>query len=365
MARKQKSVDVRALLGAAVVFALIGIAIFSAYFFLVLRPAAEELQRAKESALNEIKATLGEINTDQAQAAASDYTSRIMAAGSKSEVSSIMVEVTKTTQLERERERLLNKIQMATTGTYHSTADVPLLASLAENLNAEINSKSTLSELKRMDGVIDNEATSVWRTYFMNLLSRIENDTVIMKHNSPTSWIYLPKDNALETVLASDWQTLRELHFEGTEELKVPIIDTLQRSPLVLPGSTVNVYVYDLSTNDMSMLVGNAEVSEIFCSDEELRTINWAQTIDQTSYTYSTDIWETIKAAAAGSSQAASVYLQDYITNVLKRLQQSGVGNCEISMIYVIKVPREAGELILQYEFYQASSKDIVLASVV
>ncbi|MEM3012789.1 MAG: hypothetical protein QW084_05445 [Candidatus Hadarchaeales archaeon] len=362
--RKVKVRDWRPVLGAAVVFSLIALAAFSVYLFFWARPAAEDLREAKSSALQQVASGLAKVPTDQARTSAQEFSSRIRRARSVGEVGSILVEVNAALVRERTRENLLKLVQLATNGTYHSASDVSLLSSLASELRSLVNSKTTLSELQAAEAEIAQRATSTWREYLTGLLSSIENERVIMKHNSPTSWTYLPKENARELVLSRDWTFLRELHFEGTEELEVPVLSTLKVSPSVLPGSRVNLYVCDLQTDNLTLLVGNATVTRVMSSETDLRTINWSRTVGTVSYSYTMDVWETLKAAAGGSTDAAALDLAGYVSKVLSSLQGAGAGELGLEMVYLVRVPREAGELILRYEFYQTASKDVILASV-
>ncbi|TDA32171.1 MAG: hypothetical protein DSO02_03585 [Hadesarchaea archaeon] len=363
MARRKER-DWRPILGAAVVFSLIGLAFFSAYLFLWARPAEEDLREAKTSALQQVSSGLAKVPTDQARSLAQQFSAGIKRAKSVGEVGSILVEVNAALVRERTRENLLRLVQLASNGTYHSASNVPLLSSLASELRKEVNSKNTLSELQAMQEEIGRRATDVWREFLLGLISSIENERVIMRHNSPTSWIYLTKENARELVLSRDWTFLRELHFEGTEELEVPVLSPLKVSPSVLPGSRVNLYVYDLQRDNMFLLVGNATVTKVMSSEADLRTINWSRTVGTTSSSYSMDIWETLKAAAGGSTEAGALDLKDYLPKVLGSLQEVGAGNLNLTMVYLVRVPREAGELILRYEFYQTNLKDVIPALV-
>lgn len=363
--RKVRVRDWRPVLGAAVVFSLIALAAFSVYLFFWARPAAEDLREAKSSALQQVASGLARVSTDQARTSAQEFSLRIRRARSVGEVGSILVEVNAVLVRERTRENLLKLVQQATNGTYHSTSDVPLLSSLASELRGLVNSKTTLSELRAAEAEIAQRATSVWREYLTGLLSSIENERVIMKRNSPTSWTYMAKENARELVLSRDWTFLRELHFEGTEELEVPVLATLKMAPSVLPGSRVNLYVCDLQKDNLTLLVGSATVTRVMSSEADLRSINWSRTAGAVSSSYSVDVWETLKAAAGGSAEASALDLAGYLSKVLSSLQKAGAGNLDLTMVYLVRVPREAGELILRYEFYQKASKDVILALVV
>lgn len=345
------------------IFSLIGLAFFSAYLFLWARPAEEDLREAKTSALQQVAVGLARVPTDQAKTLAQQFSARIRKAKSVGEVGSILVEVNAALVRERTRENLLKLVQLASNGTYHSASNVPLLSSLASELRTEVNAKNTLSELQAMQEEIGRRATSVWREYLLGLISSIENERIIMKHNFPTSWTYLTKENARQLVLSSDWTFLRKLHFEGTEELEVPVLSSLKMSPSVLPGSRVNLYVYDLQKDNMFLLVGNATVTRVMSSEADLRSINWSRTVGTTSSSYSMDIWETLKAAAGGSTEAGAIDLAGYLSKVLSSLREVGAGNLDLTMVYLVRVPRQAGELILRYEFYQTSLKDVILAS--
>lgn len=349
-----------------VVFSLIGLAIFGSYYLLVARPAGAELEEAKTAAMSSISQTLTSAGTDQALAAASTFSTRIQAAGSKVEVSAIQAEAASVYQRELERKSLLDKITTAVTGVFHSTADVPALSTLATTLRTEVNAKTTLTDLQNyeLSGAIDTQATSVWRSYFTARLESTTEENVVMKRqDSPIYWEFMSKDNAKARVASSDWSALREMDFEGTVYVLVPITDTFGRTPTIRAGSTVNAYVYDTTTKTMDNLALNATVSSVIYSSSDLATIAWTLADGTTSYSYSTDVWEAIKAATAGDTDAANVSWANYVSDVLTRAQSAGLGRFTASVIYMVRVNEDAGVKILQYELHESATKDVILVA--
>jgi hypothetical protein len=359
------AVDVHAVVGAVVVFTIIGAAVFGVYYFGFARPAAAELEQAKTAALGSMSQTLGSVGTDQASTAISVFSTQIQAAGSKSEVSAIQAEAAAVYQRELKRKSLLDKVTAAVTGVYHSTADVPALATLATTLRENINAKTTLTELQNyeLSGIIDTQATSTWRGYFTELLSGMMENIVMKRHNSPTYWEAMSRDNALALVGKSAWSILREMDFENTVYVEVPVTDTFARTPTIRANSVINIYVYDLTTDNMISLYGNATVRSVIYSITDLAIIAWTLADGTTSYSYSTNVWEAIKAAAAGDAEAATVDWRDYVNDVLDRAQRAGLGNFTASPIYMVRVTEEAGKLILEYELHKSATKDVILVA--
>jgi hypothetical protein len=359
------AIDVHAVVGAVVVFAIIGAAVFGVYYFVLARPAAAELEQAKTAALSEITQSLGSTGTEQALAAISSFSTQIQTAGSKAEVSAIQAEVAAVYQREVNRKSLLDKVTTAVTGVYHSSADVPALATLATTLETDINAKTTLTELQNyeLSGTIDTQATSTWRSYFTGLLQSMRENVVMRRSNSSTYWEAMSGDNALALVGSSAWSILRKMDFESTVYVEVPVTDTFSRTPTIRANSVVNIYVYDSTTENMVSLYGNATVRSVIYSTTDLATISWTLTDGSTSYSYSTDVWEAIKAAAAGDADAETVGWRDYVNDVLTRAQNAGLGNFTASVIYMVRVTEDAGKLILEYELHESATKDVILVA--
>jgi len=361
----KEKIDVRPIIGAVVVFIIIGAVIFGIYYFAIAKPAADELEQTKLLTIDEINLTLAAIGTDQASEAASNYTAQVQAAGSKSEVNAILVEVTSTAQLEQKRRELLDEVDMATNGTYFTTADVPELAALSQNLMEKINAKTTRSKLEAYESQIDDQATSTWRAYFTNFIWKMTENRIVMYQNSPVYGEYMLKENALAYVAGETWQTLRKLKFEYHSTVEVPVLDTFQRTPTIKPNSTVKIYVYDIENDNMRPLWGNATVLSVIYSQTDIATIAWALTDGITTKSYSVNIWETIKAAAAGDPEAASVAWQDYGVDVMDRARSANIGDFDVSVIYIVEVPDIIGEEITQYELHMTATKDVILVAII
>ncbi len=171
----------------------------------------------------------------------------------------------------------------------------------------------------------------------------------------------MSKDAALDNVDSWAWETLRKLKFGPAGSVEVPILDTFGRTPTIRAGSMVHLYVYDTASENMIPLWSNVEVQNVIYSYTDIGTISWSMTDGLTSQTYSTNMWETIKAAAAGDAEAAAVGWSSYGTDLMDRVLTADIGNYNVSVIYVVKVPDEIGPQIAQYEFHESGTKDIIL----
>lgn len=361
----RRKIDVRPIIGAVVVFIIIGVVIFGIYYFGISKPAAEELEQTKLWALDEITLTLAAIGTDQASEAASNYAAQVQAAGSKGEVNAILVEVISAAQLEQKRRELLDEVDMVTNGTYFTTADVSELAALSQSLKENINTMTTRSQLEAYEPQIDDQATLTWQAYFTNFIGQITENRIVMYQNSPVYGEYMSKENALAYVAGGTWQTLSELKFENHSTIEVPVLDTFQRTPTIKPNSTVKIYVYDIATDNMRPLWGNATVRSVIYSQTDIATIAWALTDGDISQSYSVNMWETIKAAAAGDPEAAAVAWENYGVDVMDRARSANIGKYDASVIYILELPDIIGAEIIQYELHMSATKDVILAAII
>ncbi len=362
---KGQRTDVRAAVGVVVVFAIIGAAIFGVYYFLFERPAAEELEQEKLMALAEITSNLSDIGTDQASQAASEYKARVQDAGSKSDINAIFVEVASTAQLEQKRRELLDRTREATNGTYITTTDVQELSTLSQSLREEINKITSISKLEEYEPQIDSKATLTWRAYFIGSIGKMTENQIVMYRNSPVYGEYMSKEDALAYVRGQAWDVLRKLKFEDHSTIEVPVLDTFQRTPTIKPNSVVKIYIYDIETGEMRPLWGNATVTSVIYSKSDLGVIIWAMTEGDTTKSYSVNMWETIKAAAAGSTEAATVAWQNYGMDVMDQARSANIGDYEVSVIYVVEVPDAIGEEIVKCELHMSDTRDVILVAVV
>ena len=364
------AVDVHAVVGAVVVFTIIGAAVFGVYYFGFARPAAAELEQAKTAAISQVRSSLATIGTSQASAAASNYAAQVQAAGSKTEVDSILVNVNITVQTEQKRNELLVKVDNVANGTYYSATgasgktQVQALADRSQTLKAGINAKQTKSDLEAYESEINNQATSAWQTLLEGVVNGIADNRVSLTRNSPAYGEFMAKENALAHISGQNWQTLRELKFEEAT-VRVPVLDTFQRTPTIKADSTVKIYVYDTTTGNMRLMFGNGVVKNVIYSQSDIATIAWTLTDGTTSQTYSVNMWETLKAAAAGDAEAAGVGWSTYGSDLMDRALTANIGSYTVQVIYVVEVSNTIGEEIAQYEFHQTTTKDIILIPVV
>ncbi len=354
-----------------VVFTIIGAVIFGIYYFGVAKPAADALESAKLSVLQSEVADLRAIGTSQAISDASTYSTQIQAAGSESEVESTRNEVNIAIDREQKRKELLDEADTATNGTYYSatgasgTTQVPALDDLSETLKAAIDAKQTKSALVAYESELNSQATSKWRAFFENMLENNLGDNLAMFRNSPVSGGYVSKDNASTSIQGWTWETLSKLKFENASSVEVPIQDTFKRTPTIRPNSKVNIYVYDTATDNMSELWTDVTVRNVIYLQTDIAAIAWTLTDGATTQSYSVNMWETIKAAAAGDPEATAIAQQNYGVDVMDSALSANIGEYDVSVIYVVKVPEAIGEEIARYEPDKATTKEIILMEIV
>jgi len=358
-------IDVRPVIGAVVVIMIIAAIIFGIYYFFIVRPAADELEQEKFLALDEITQALDEVGTDQAFEEASSYRAQVRNAGSKSKVNSILAEMYSTVQLEQKRKELLGEVDAATNGYYHTTADVPELAALSQSLKGDINNMTSRSQLEEYKSRIDSQTASTWWTFFSNSIGKMAENRIAMYRNSPVYGEYISKVDALAYVAGETWHTLRKLKFENPSTVEVPVLDTFQRTPTIKPDSTVGIYVYDITTEEMSPLWGNAPVRNVIYSQADIANIVWALVDGTTTQSYSVNMWETIKAAVAGNPDAAAILWDSYGVDVMDSARSANIGYYEVSVIYMVEVPDDIGAEIMQDELHMDTTKDVILLAIV
>jgi hypothetical protein len=344
------AVDVRVVVGALVVFLIIGAAIFGVYYLLFVRPAAEELEEARTVALSDVD-RLRAIGTRQAITAASTFGAQILAADQPDQVDSIRWQVLDAIALEKERKNRLDNAKTVATGAYHT------LHELKENLENQINAMTTLADLRAYEAIIYEEATSAWRAYFKNMIEpKPENAMIVAKRPNPV-WRILSKGGALAFIKNSDWQELSKYDFENPEFVAIQILDTIDRTLDLRPAMSVDIYVYDAATENLSPIVENAKVLEVIYSSDDIGTIAWTLAYDGVTVSYSTNVWETLKAEAAG--RVTGVGWSAYGLDLAERIRTADLGDLDISAMYVLMVPKESVSYFLHYELY--GLKDIVL----
>jgi len=349
MARRK--VDIRPIVGAAVVFLILGAIIFGAFYFVIIKPAADALESSKVSALQTVS-QLSSLGTTQATSDASQFTTQIEQADSKSEVQAILTEVNSAITREQKRLELLSLAQQAYSGAFYSAESesgktvLSELTSLKSTLTNDINSKTTLSQLQSYESELDSKATTAWRNALTNVVNSIaENLVSMVKQNSSLYGEFMPKENALAYIENNDWQELRKVKFEEAS-VEVPVLDTLQRTPTLKEGSTVNIYVYDTSTQTLSKLFSSATISKVLYLDTDMQVGG-------------TSVWENIKALIAAGESASG--LTDFGEDAVQAAIDANILSYNVQVLYVVKVADEIGEDIVKYEFHQSSSKDVIL----
>lgn len=347
-------------------FLIIGLVAFGIYYFFVAKPSADALEASKLTALGQVN-SLVSIGTPSAISKASGFSAEIERAESPVEVEAVLVKVNAAIQVEQTRKDLLNLTNVATDGTYFSATGetgktaTPGLADLLETLIGGINSKDSKADLESYRSEIDGAANLAWRNLLNGELNKL-GDNVAMFKGSPVSGAYMTKVEAKSCIATLGWANLREMKFEEHGTVEVPVLDSFQRTPTLTADSSVNIYIYDTTTGTMDNLWLNATVRKVVYSQTDIARISWILTEGVATNSFSTDMWETIKAAAAGSENAENLGWSGYGADVVERALEANIGQYTLQVIYMIEVPDEIGKLIAQCEF-QETFKDVIMVA--
>lgn len=351
----RRKIDVRPIVGAAVVFLILGSLIFSAFYFLIIKPAADELESAKRSAL-QVVSELSSLGTDQGASDAITFAAQIEEADTKTEVEALLAEVNAALTRERKRLDLLDLAQQAYSGTFYSGESeegkiiLPALEDLKTTLTNDINSKTTLEQLQAYESELKSKATTAWRTALTGILDSIEGNEVFLERRNSTPYSErMSKENAAQYLENYGWEELKKIRFVKPT-VEVPVLDTLQRAPTVREGDTVKIYTYDYSTQELTLLTPNATVSRVLYKDTDMQVEG-------------VSLWENIKSLVAEGLSTSD--LSDFGEDAVSGAIEANLLPYDISVIYVVEVSDLIGEEIEKYEFYESSSKDVVLVPVV
>jgi hypothetical protein len=341
----------------------VGSVAFGVYYFGFYKPGKDDLERTRTAALTQIDQNLGKIGTSQAQNAASNLKSQVISAGSKGAIESTLSSMSSIVAQETKRKQLLARVEDAVAGTYHSDNDVSALATLKTNLEDQINNMTTLADLQAFEssGTIDTQATSTWRTYQQTSVGNNTNEFDQVLEITPAYRVMMLEENALAIVNESSWQILQGMDFQDPKLVAIPITDSFKQAPDLRPGMVADIWVYDTAAENSSFLFGPAVILDTVYSTSDLSAVSWILSNDNSTSSYSVDVWETLKALAAGSTAAASVDWENYALDIMERVRSAHLGNFDVQVMYVVAVPEDLGILLSQYEQYPTLGKDVML----
>ncbi len=363
----KKKIDIRPVLGAAVVFLIIGAIIAGAAYFAILKPSAEALEASKTSAQTKVS-TLENLSTTAAMAAASSYRTQIKSAGSTAAVNSIVAEMNSAIAREQKRKELLTLANTAADGIYYSYDNISgktqstILVTLKSELETAINAITSIDGLTSyQDGEFNTTATSRWRELHTAVVAGLTGTRVSVTIGDPLYGEFQAMDNTTAYIGAFDWTVLRTLKI-GEATVQIPVKDTLERTMSIKENNTVKVYVYDKTLENTSLLFSNAGVAYVVYSDSSLGSVAWSRAVgSSTAQTYTMNVWETLKAAASGSTDAAAISLNNYGETVVSNALNANVAKYDTDVIYVIEVSDEVAEELAKAEFQLTDKLDVIL----
>lgn len=355
-------IDRATVIGAAVVFGIIGAAIFSVYYFGFVRPARAELEETRNAALKYVDTHLGVIDTSKAISATGEYKSRIRAAETKEEIANIQAEAARKYSLEKRREELLDMVGKVTKGSYHS------FPGLEKKLKSEVKKKKDLDKLNQYESTIRSEVKSRWIDYHLNTIEDVPGDKVDLRIKNSMSPFdskveyNIPKENARSRVENEETlQSLQKMKFEKGGSYEVSIRDTFQRVPTIEPGTTVDVGVYDYASEEISIPVTGATVLDVIYPTDVLASVSWSYSDDGVTHTFSTDVWEQIKAGKAGDTDAERIWT-DWAKDVVETARNANLGDYDLEALYVVEIhEQQDAKTLTQIEKYMTDEKDVIL----
>lgn len=354
-------IDRSVIIGIVVVLAIVSAAGFGIYYFGIMKPRQEELQRAKKSALRTLEDELEPINTNQADQATKNYEAKIEGAETKSKVTNIASDMDTVIERESTREELMTIVKNGTQGPFYPHA----LDEIYNNLREEVKAESTISGLKTLRNTIEKQLTEAWTDIHKQAIENISDKTVVMlKKNSDISEVNMTKENALEYVNEKKWRTLQGLQFREINSFMVPIIQEFKRVPSVDPGDRVDIYEYNSEEDKMNERVTNTEVLNVIYPKDILSSISWSKREGDQSYSYSTELWEEIKAEKAGAAGAKSKW-DDWARSVIQAArEEANLGDFDLKPIYVVQITGDnVARDLMHIEQFQNGTRDIVLVA--
>lgn len=354
--------DSSAVVGVIVVLVIVGLVGFGIYYMGFIKPSREELSDAKTSAKKTL-VNLKEVGTSQASSKTSEFLAKINGADEKSEVNSIVKNIQDQIKIESKRLDLLNLVENATRGSFYD------LSGLRSSLKKEINSKTKLDGLNTLSNNIEGTISSEWREKHRNRLNSIGGSEVVkITEDSPLFESHMSKSKSLSLVSNEDWKTLSKLKFQESNTFKVAITQAMSKTPTLEKGSKINVYEYNSENESMNLRVEDTTVLEVFYPKDLLSTISWTKnevtTENRWNYSFSTDVWEEIKASYAGAENAKSVW-NDWAKSVIKKAREdTNLVDYDLEALYLIEVTNgKVAKKISKIEQFQEGKKSILLIS--
>jgi len=347
-------IDVSVTVGIIFVVGIIVAASFGLYYFGFERPRREELQNSRQVALQTLSEYEADVGTPQFHDQVPIYRGRIQRADSLEELNSVEDEISTLYEREKLREELLDFSKESTYGTFDN------LPELHEEFKTRINEEDELLGLEALREDIEREVTEGWRDHHEESIQNIQTTEIVMiREDSPVSEFHLERDNAYSIVEEGTLGDLKSIRFVESNTFEVPIIETFEKVPRLERGDKVDIFEH--TGDDMIRRVSNTEVLEVVYSIDQMSTIDWTDEKDNVELEFSADLWEEIKAAAAGAENARDEW-DDWAEVVVRTArEEASIGDWDLPAIYVVKVSSwEVASDLTRIEHLQ-DEKDVIL----
>lgn len=355
-------IDTSVTVGVVVVVAIIAAAVFGVYYLGFVRPNRLQLEELKDDSVQELNSTLGSVDTSRADIATTEFKSKIKSAESTSEVEEIMSDVSKTYQVEKKREELLDLAKETTEGSFYE------LDSLRDNFRGQIESKETLSGLEDLEDKIETTATQEWKDLQISHIKSVSTEEIVMRTNNSPSWfeVGLKENEAIERVNVETWEELKTMSFEEMGSYEIPITFDLEDAPTLVKGATVDVRIYKMAEEggvENEWILGEGlNVEHLMYDEEDLGSIDWQKDKalsgqDAKQSTLSTEIVEEIKSQVKGHDDANVP--DNWGKDVVVSAMNSNIELSEVEVTCLVNVPAQ-GDAMKMLDYVRSDSYEVI-----
>ncbi|MGN1362347.1 MAG: hypothetical protein ACI4VU_01305 [Methanobrevibacter sp.] len=220
-------------------------------------------------------------------------------------------------------------------------------------------------------------ATAQWKDHHLKKIKEnkdIGNRIMLTYTNDSKKNILISEDEAIKLIEDNDGYVLSNIEFKKPDTVAVPIeVSRLQAaSGLISTGSKIDIYYINSSDNNLkNNNTGNNPNNEINNSSETNPEISGckvlaimrgkdsgsinsktekssSKTVDNSSYTYTTDVEENLKAESLEYSDRETEYiLSNYGIKLSDYERESNIGDLDANYLILLEVPREDVRFVL------------------
>lgn len=372
-----------------VVVAIVSVVAFGVYYYGFRESGSEDVTEERTRAKKALDQTLGNVNTDRATRLVTEFKADLDKASSKERINSILDQIGKAYEAEQKRIKLLDNLEKVYKGPFENLLD------FRSSMSSQIKNADSLSELRDLEDRLYTRATEAWRSNHISSIENIAGDIIIrVKKNSLVSEAHSTKVSARNYVNSHEWEILRNVKFQAPNTFLVPVTADFGQAPGVEVGTNVDVVHY-ISENDKTVRrVQNTVVRTVLYPRDDLATINWNVSTNESGshnesesnsydnslqilerirevtpresktwenenafefsfteatenswsdensqrHSFSTNVWEEIKASIAGSEEAKAMW-NEWASQVIETARDdASLADYDLEVLYMVEV---------------------------